>query len=93
LAKNQRIPDSQITIHQTVDGKVNMEVLYCDENIWLPQKRIAELFEVRRSVVTKHLRNILASNELQESSAGAIFALTAEDGKNYQAKFAGKSNG
>ncbi|MBN1627405.1 MAG: hypothetical protein JW944_12860, partial [Deltaproteobacteria bacterium] len=49
------IPDNQITLYQRPDGMVNVEVLYADENIWLPQKRIAELFDVDRSVVTKHL--------------------------------------
>lgn len=87
MAKQKKIPDNQITVYQTPDGKVNIEVLYSDENIWLPQKKIAELFEVHRTVVTKHLRNIFAANELQESSVCANFAHTAEDGKQYQTKF------
>ena len=69
------------------DGKINIEVLYVDENIWLPQKPIAELFDVDRSVVTKHLKNIFSENELQEDSVYANFAHTAEDGKEYQTKF------
>ncbi len=59
MAKQKKLPDNQITVYQTPDGKVNIEVLYSDENIWLPQKRIAELFEVHRTVVAKHLRNIV----------------------------------
>ncbi len=62
-------------------------MLYANENIWLPQKRIAELFDVDRSVVTKHLKNIFSDNELQEYSVCASFAHTAEDGKEYQTKF------
>ena len=84
---NKKLPDNQITVYQTSDGKINIEVLYANENIWLPQKRMAELFDVDRSVVTKHLRNIFSSNELQEDSVCAIFAHTAEDGKEYQTKF------
>ncbi|MBU4414876.1 MAG: virulence RhuM family protein, partial [Proteobacteria bacterium] len=72
---------------QTPDGKINIEVLYANENIWMPQKRMAELFDVDRSVVTKHLKNIFSSNELQEDSVCAIFAHTAGDGKEYQTKF------
>jgi hypothetical protein len=87
MASTKKIPDNQITVYQTPDGKVNIEVLYENENIWLPQKRIAELFDVDRSVVTKHLLNIFQTNELQESSVCAIFAHTAEDGKEYQTKF------
>lgn len=87
MAKNKKLPDNQITVYQTPDGKINIEVLYANENIWLPQKRIAELFDVDRSVVTKHLKNIFSENELQEDSVCANFAHTAEDGKEYQTKF------
>ena len=87
MKKKKKIPDNQITVYQTPDGKVNIEVLYANENIWMPQKRMAELFDVDRSVVTKHLKNIFSSNELQEDSVCAIFAHTAGDGKEYQTKF------
>ncbi|MCZ7358192.1 MAG: virulence RhuM family protein [Candidatus Methanoperedens sp.] len=87
MAKNKKLPDNQITVYQTPDGKINIEVLYANENIWLPQKRIAELFDVDRSVVTKHLKNIFSENELEEDSVCANFAHTAEDGKEYQTKF------
>jgi len=87
MTQYKKLPDNQITVYQTHDGNINIEVLYSDENIWLPQKRMAELFEVHRTVITKHLRNIFKSNELQESSVCANFAHTAEDGKKYQTKF------
>ncbi|MBU1163029.1 MAG: virulence RhuM family protein, partial [Proteobacteria bacterium] len=87
MKKNKKIPDNQITVYQTSDGKINIEVLYANENIWLPQKRIAELFDVDRSVITKHLKNIFSDNELEEDSVCAKFAHTAEDGKEYQTKF------
>ncbi len=45
------------------------------------QKKMAELFEVDRSVITKHLRNIFAEGELEEKAVSAIFAHTAVDGK------------
>ena len=54
---------------------------------WLPQKRIAELFGVDRSVVTRHLQNIFQTEELKEDSVCANFAHTAEDGKTYQTNF------
>ena len=85
--QNKKIPDNQITVYETADGKINIEVLYQDENIWLSQKQMAELFDVDRSVVTKHLKNIFASNELGESSVCANFAHTAEDGKTYNTNY------
>ena len=87
MKKKKKIPDNQIAVYQTPEGGINIEVLYANENIWMPQKRMAELFDVDRSVVTKHLKNIFSSNELQEDSVCAIFAHTAGDGKEYQTKF------
>ena len=83
----RKVPDNQIAIYQTPDGSVNIEVLYADDNIWLPQKRIAELFDIDRSVVVRHLQNIFSSKELQKSSVCANYAHTAEDGKVYQTSF------
>lgn len=85
--EKNKIPDNQIAVYQTPEGGINIEVLYANENIWLPQKRIAELFDVDRSVVTKHLKKIFSDNELEEDSVCAKFAHTAEDGKEYQTKF------
>ncbi len=87
MKKKKKIPDNQIALYQTPEGGINIEVLYANENIWLPQKRIAELFDVDRSVVTKHLKNIFSNNELEEDSVCAKFAHTAEDGKEYKIKF------
>ena len=87
MTTTKKLPDNQITVYQTPDGNINIEVLYANENIWLTQKRIAKLFDVDRSVVTKHLKNIFSDNELEEDSVCASFAHTAEDGKEYQTKF------
>jgi hypothetical protein len=87
MTTNKRLPDNQITVYQAPDGNINIEVLYANENIWLSQKRIAKLFDVDRSVVTKHLKNIFSDNELEQDSVCANFAHTAEDGKEYQTKF------
>ena len=83
----KKIPDNQIAFYQSPDGSVNIEVLYAEENIWLTQKRIAELFNIDRSVVTKHLKNIFVEQELEKNSVSAKFAHTAEDGKNYLTRF------
>jgi len=55
-----------------------------EETVWLTQKDMADLFDTERSVITKHIRNILLSKELVESSVCAKFAHTAEDNKIYQ---------
>jgi len=50
------------------DGKVNIEVFLKDETVWLTQKAMGELFGKERSVITKHLKNIFASGELEKKS-------------------------
>jgi hypothetical protein len=78
---------NDILLYTTAEGKVRIEVLFENETFWLSQKRIAELFGVDRSVVTKHLKNIFESAELDEKSVCAFFAHTAADGKKYQTQF------
>ena len=68
-------------------GEEGIEVRVQDGNVWLTQKAIGELFEVDRSVVTKHLKNIFESGELDEASTCANFAQVADNGKTYQYKF------
>jgi len=58
-----------------------------DETVWLSQKAIAELFDVDRTVITKHLGNIFKESELEQDSVCAIFAHTAGDGKKYDTTF------
>jgi hypothetical protein len=68
-------------------GEDGIEVRVQDNDVWLTQKAIGQLFEVDRSVVTKHLNNIFKEGELDENSVCAKFAQTADDGKTYQYKF------
>jgi len=68
-------------------GEDGIEVRYQDESVWLTQKLMAALFDVDRSVITKHLKNIFQNNELEMDSVCAIFAHTAADGKTYHPQF------
>ena len=78
---------SEILLYKTPNGNVKVEIYLKNETIWLSQQKIAELFGVDRTVVTKHLKNIFETTELDENSVCAKIAHTAEDGKNYQTKF------
>ena len=55
--------------------------------MWLTQKAIGELYDIDRSVVTKHLKKIFESKELEEEATCANFAQVADNGKTYQYKF------
>jgi hypothetical protein len=88
--KNQIARNNEFTeflLYKSPNGKVKVEIFLHNETVWLTQARIAALFNIDRSVITKHLRNIFESGELKESSVCANFAHTATDGKTYNTKF------
>lgn len=76
----------QIYIYQTLGDQQKIRVRIEDENVWLTQKLIAELFDVSVPTVNEHLKNIFESDELEESSVIRNFRITATDGKEYEAK-------
>lgn len=80
-------PLSDIIMYHKPGGSVNVEILLQDETLWMQQSRIAELFAVDRTVISKHLRNIFQEGELDENSVCAKIAHTAADGKKYNTKF------
>ena len=84
---NEPTNNSDFILYTSSDGEVKVDVFLQDETVWLTQKSIAQLFGVDRSVVTKHLKNIFESGELDENSVCAKIAHTASDGKNYQTKY------
>lgn len=71
---------SEILLYKTPNGNVRVEVLLQNETIWLPQAKIAELFGVDRTVVTRHIGNIFKSGELNEQVVCANFAHTTQHG-------------
>lgn len=78
---------SNFVIFQTATGKVNIDVYFQNETLWLPQKSLAELFEVQVPAISKHLKNIFESNELQQEAVISILETTATDGKDYKTKY------
>ena len=68
-------------------GSDSIEVRVQDGDVWLTQKAISMLFDIDRSVVTKHIKNIFETGELDEDSTCANFAQVADNGKTYQYKF------
>jgi hypothetical protein len=77
----------EILIYQNQEGKVKLTVTYKDDNFWLSQKLIAQLFDCSTDNVSLHLKNIFASGELSLNSVTEDFSATASDGKNYKTKF------
>lgn len=78
---------AEFLIFQIDSKEHGIDVYYKDENVWCTQKAMGILFDCDRSVITKHLRNIFDSQELQEEAVCAKFAHTATDGKTYNTQF------
>ena len=78
---------NNFVIFQTASGKVNIDVFFQNETLWLTQKKMAELFEVNVPAISKHLKNIFEEGELSEKSVISILETTAEDGKKYKTKY------
>lgn len=75
----------EIVLYQP-ETTFKLEVRLENETVWLTQAQIAELFGTGRQAITKHLKNIFNSNELEENSVCSILELTAADGKTYKTK-------
>ena len=71
---------NEILLYTTPNGKVKVEIYLQNETIWLTQQKIADLFGVDRTVVTKHIGNIFKSSELDEQLVRANFAHTTPHG-------------
>ena len=78
---------SDIIIYRSKDGHVQLDVNLAQDNLWLSQQQMADLFGTQRQAITKHLKNIFGSGELDESSVCSILEHTASDGKRYKTKF------
>ncbi len=69
------------------DGAVKVEVFFKEENVWLTQQALADLFGVQIPAINKHLKNIFESGELSENSVISILETTAADGKKYSTRY------
>ncbi len=78
---------TEFLLYTTPNGKVKVEIFLRNENIWLTQDKIALLFGVQRPAISKHLKNIFESGELNENSVSSILEHTAKDGKKYKTIF------
>jgi hypothetical protein len=78
---------NRIVLYNAADGRVTVNVHFAQDNFWLPQRAIAELFGVGVAAISKHLKNIFESQELTEAAVVSKMETTAADGKTYQTQF------
>ena len=76
-----------IAIYQSADGKMQIDVHLQEQTIWLSLDQISSLFQKDKSTISRHIKSVFLSEELDKESVVANFATTAKDGKTYQVDY------
>jgi len=74
---------SDVIIYQNEQGNIKIDVTFKEENIWLSQAQICEVFGKSKATISEHISNIFLEKELEEKSVVRNFRTTASDGKSY----------
>ena len=75
--------DNNMVIYQDNNGITKVSVRFSEDDLWLTQAQITELYQTSKSNISEHIKNILIDGELDENSVVRKFRTTASDGKNY----------
>lgn len=81
------LENQHFIIFKTEDDKVEVDVCFQDETVWLTLDQMSTLFDRDKSTISRHIKNIFDEGELNKSSVVANFATTASDGKTYQVDY------
>ncbi|MCY7363341.1 MAG: virulence RhuM family protein, partial [Ignavibacteria bacterium] len=79
--------NSDFILYTSQDGEVRVDVFVNNENVWLTQKAMQELFDRSKSTVSEHISNIFKEGELDENQVVRKFRTTAADGKDYEVSY------
>src|SRR3989344_4721645 len=79
--------EKNVVIYQAKSGAIELKGDFTKETIWATQDQIAKLFGTQRPAITKHLKNIFDTKELNKNSVSSILEHTAGDGKKYKTQF------
>jgi len=78
---------SEILIYRNGDGEIKLHVRFENENVWLNQQMMAELFQTTKQNISKHLKSIFEEGELNSNSVVNDLFTTAKDGKSYKVSY------
>jgi hypothetical protein len=81
---NKKYNDNDIVIYQSKNGSIQIKRDIDKDTIWLTQDQMCKLFNVQKAAISKHLKNIFSSGELNEKSVVSILETTAKDLKTYK---------
>ena len=77
----------EIVIYHSSENNISIDVKLEDENVWLTQANLVELYQTSKSNVSEHIKHIFEEEELNECAVVRKFRTTATDGKNYETTF------
>jgi len=80
---DEPLPNSEIILYQTEDGRTRIQCRFENETVWLIQKLMAELFQKDVRTINEHIQNVFEEGELSPESVIRKFRITAADGKTY----------
>lgn len=87
MSENAPVPSGEFLLYQTEDGQTRVECRFANENLWLSQAGMAELFQSSKQNIAKHLKAIFAEGELVQDSVVNFWLTTAADGKSYRVAY------
>ena len=76
--------ENKLILYKDDEGRVSVNTRFADEDVWLTQAQLVEIYQSSKSNVSEHLTNIFADKELDQDAVVRKFRITAADGKNYQ---------
>ena len=76
-----QISNSKFLLYQTEDGKTKIQVVVEDESVWLTLNQLAELFQIDKSGISRHLKNIFETGELKQEATVAKFTTVQTEGE------------
>ena len=79
--------ENKLILYKDEEGRVNVNVRFADENVWLTQAQLVEIYQTSKSNVSEHISKIFADGELLKDSVVRNFRTTATDGKNYNVAY------
>lgn len=78
---------NELAIYQTESGGLELSIDNKKDTIWANLNQISKLFDKDKSVISRHIKNVFETKELEEGSVVAFFATTASDGKTYNVQY------
>ena len=78
--------ENKIILYKDEEGKVSVNTRFADEDVWLTQAQLVEIYQSSKSNISEHLKNIFEDKELDQDSVVRKFRTTAADGKSYNSE-------